>query len=387
MNNDTQKLWEKAIQLLTEEKWDEAIADLSQFIEATNDAAAYVNRGYAYNEKNEYDLALADYNKAIELKPNYENVYNNRGSAYKGKGEYDKALADYNKAIELNPNYAEAYNNRGNVYSDKGEYDKALADYNKAIELNPNYAEAYNNRGSAYQSKGEYDKALADYNKAIKLNPNFKEAIHNRAATLVLRELKKEQGEITLKYQEQIEKQRQDFDKEFKILHKQYQKEFEDIVETLDYEKIIKEYDDDLKTKNKYLRNLFVSLGAIAIVAYGGVFYIVYPIKAGVSSFIVFPYVILATLVLSPLVWWIRIVVRDKYKIWALREDARSKRVLTMITRFAKGDYKEVILKLLEYHGTNSSANLVLDGQREAKSGGENIVNIIRDATKKDEGQ
>ncbi len=49
----------------------------------------------------------------------------------------DKAIADYNKTIELKPDYAFAYNNRGNVYDDKGEYDKAIGDYNKTIELKP----------------------------------------------------------------------------------------------------------------------------------------------------------------------------------------------------------------------------------------------------------
>ena len=43
-------------------------------------------------------------------------AYYNRGIAYGDKGEYDKAIEDYSKAIELNPEYAEAYNNRGNAY-------------------------------------------------------------------------------------------------------------------------------------------------------------------------------------------------------------------------------------------------------------------------------
>ena len=66
-------------------------------------------------------------------------AYNNRGVAYAKKGEYDKAITDYNKAIELNPEYARAYYNRGNAYAEKGEHDKATADYNKAIEIDPEY--------------------------------------------------------------------------------------------------------------------------------------------------------------------------------------------------------------------------------------------------------
>ena len=56
----------------------------------------------------------------------------------RGQGDYDIAMSDYNKAIEINPNYVDAYNNRGNIYSQgKGEYDNAIPDYDKAIEINP----------------------------------------------------------------------------------------------------------------------------------------------------------------------------------------------------------------------------------------------------------
>jgi tetratricopeptide (TPR) repeat protein len=71
--------------------------------------------------------------------------YNNRGAAYGEKGQYDQAISDFNKAIEINPRYNKAYNNRGIVYRLKGQYDQAISDFNKAIVINPLDAEAYNN--------------------------------------------------------------------------------------------------------------------------------------------------------------------------------------------------------------------------------------------------
>ncbi len=76
---------------------------------------------------------------------------NTMGVAYTHKGEYDRAIDDYNKAIEINPKNSMAYNNRGFVYDiHKGEYDKAINDYNKAIEINPKDDMAYTDRGNAY---------------------------------------------------------------------------------------------------------------------------------------------------------------------------------------------------------------------------------------------
>jgi tetratricopeptide (TPR) repeat protein len=58
------------------------------------------------------------------------------------KGEWDKAIADYNQAIRLNPNYAEAYSNRGASYAMKEDYARARADWEKVLQLNPNHAQA-----------------------------------------------------------------------------------------------------------------------------------------------------------------------------------------------------------------------------------------------------
>ena len=76
----------------------------------------------------------AESNKALkpELTANY---YLKRGNAFAAKGQYDQAIKDYNKAIQIDPNYEPAYNNRGNAYKEKGKYDEAKKDYKKACLL------------------------------------------------------------------------------------------------------------------------------------------------------------------------------------------------------------------------------------------------------------
>jgi tetratricopeptide (TPR) repeat protein len=60
-------------------------------------------RGNSKCKKRDFDGALADYNRAIELRPDYAQAYNLRGAAKKAKGDLDGALADCNRAIELKP--------------------------------------------------------------------------------------------------------------------------------------------------------------------------------------------------------------------------------------------------------------------------------------------
>ena len=65
--------------------------------------------------------------------------YSNRGIDYRKEGKLDLAIKDFDKAIELNPEFAEAYNNLGNVYDDKGDFDKAIVNFNTAIKFKPDF--------------------------------------------------------------------------------------------------------------------------------------------------------------------------------------------------------------------------------------------------------
>jgi len=55
----------------------------------------------SYKNKGEYDLAIADYTKALVLDPKHVDAYNNRGAAYDGKKEYDFSIEDYNEARDV----------------------------------------------------------------------------------------------------------------------------------------------------------------------------------------------------------------------------------------------------------------------------------------------
>ncbi|MDD5530210.1 MAG: tetratricopeptide repeat protein [bacterium] len=163
--------------------------ELDEYVKATNFFEAfgislkpedYYSRGVDFSYKQQYNLALTAFTKAIELNPNYADAFYNRGVIYGKKGELEKAIKNFDKAISINPNFADAFYGRGNVYGDKRELEKAIQDYDKAITIKPNFSEAFNNRGCAYDDKGESEKAIQDFDRAISININNENAFNNR---------------------------------------------------------------------------------------------------------------------------------------------------------------------------------------------------------------
>ncbi len=100
-------------------------------------AFAYYGRAGAYQKKGDYDAAIADFTKVLELNPKAVQIYHLRGAAYQKKGDHDKAIADHTKTVELNPKVAVTYSIRGRAYVEKGDLGPAIDDYTKAIELHP----------------------------------------------------------------------------------------------------------------------------------------------------------------------------------------------------------------------------------------------------------
>ena len=90
--------------------------------------------------------------------------YNNRGIAKVGKGDFDGAIADYSRALELDPKFAAAYRKRGIAKQAKSDFDGAIADYNRALELDPKFAIAYADRGISHFSSRHWSEALKDFN-------------------------------------------------------------------------------------------------------------------------------------------------------------------------------------------------------------------------------
>jgi tetratricopeptide (TPR) repeat protein len=167
------------------ERYEESIADFDKAIELNpNYVKAWGNRGIAKGNLQKHKEAISDFDKAIELNPNFSEALSNRGAAKANLRRYEEAIADYDRAIELNPNFSEALSNRGAAKDTLQKYEEAIADYDRAIELNPTYVKAWSFRGDAKGRLQRYEESIADHDKAIELNPNFAEAWSFRGVTL-----------------------------------------------------------------------------------------------------------------------------------------------------------------------------------------------------------
>jgi tetratricopeptide (TPR) repeat protein len=133
-------------------------------------AGSYMSLAQTYILLGQSDKALATFNAAVEALNNYL-AYNNRGLFLQQQGKWPEAMADFNKAIELDPNFAIAYNNRGFNYQQTGNQQAAEADFTKALTIEPQNPLFHSLRGTTRLSAGNLPGAIEDYTEAIRLYP------------------------------------------------------------------------------------------------------------------------------------------------------------------------------------------------------------------------
>tara|TARA_Y100001968_G_C19388624_1_gene734294 strand:- start:17 stop:649 length:633 start_codon:yes stop_codon:yes gene_type:complete len=134
-------------------------------------------------------IALRDENY-LKKGRDYEYFFN-RAQDQCEVANYEDAILDYNKALDLSPTeICLVYSMRGNAKRHLGDLAGAISDQNKALDYDPLYTDGYFNRGSAKYNMKDFTGAIDDYTKVIKINPVDSDAFFNRA------KVKKEIGDI-----------------------------------------------------------------------------------------------------------------------------------------------------------------------------------------------
>jgi tetratricopeptide (TPR) repeat protein len=151
-----------------------AIAD---FVQSANlnieqpDPRANLWEGFTHAKSGDYLEAVRAYGNAIAASDRYTPAFVNRGLAYMQLEEFDKAIADFNEAIRLEPAQAEHYYKRGVAYARQADYEKASASFATAIALNDKHVDAYRQMASMMQQLGRTELASEYRQKANQLSP------------------------------------------------------------------------------------------------------------------------------------------------------------------------------------------------------------------------
>ncbi|BAZ01903.1 TPR repeat-containing protein [Tolypothrix tenuis PCC 7101] len=175
-----------------------AIADYQRAIALKPaDFRAYYNIALAYAATDHNLEAIVDYNLALSQIPPSANllladIYNDRGLARLQLLDYEGAMTDFSKAIQLDGNDYRAYFNRGCACGKKGDNFGALRDFSKVIRLNPSNGMAYVNRGVARYQLGYYQGAIADLQKASEFFGYTGEQLAYEKAVKILQTMQKQ---------------------------------------------------------------------------------------------------------------------------------------------------------------------------------------------------
>jgi tetratricopeptide (TPR) repeat protein len=145
-------------------------------------AEAYYGQGTLLLDQ-DFDRAIADYTRIIELKPDWQGggAYQARAAAYAAKGDDPRALADRTELVRMKPG-RDAYVDRGFVYLRLTDYDAAAADFQRALEFGA-HPSAHTGLASVYRAKGDFDRALLEVNRAIGMAPRMAGLLVERANT------------------------------------------------------------------------------------------------------------------------------------------------------------------------------------------------------------
>ncbi len=174
--------------LINKRDYVHAIETLSMAVDLDPDNVVTLNlRGLAYERSGKDDLAMADYNLALQKRPTYGVPYNNRGVIQLRRGALQSALDDFNLSIKYTPKFILGWTNRARVRTLMKDYDGALADFAEAEKLDPAAPQVAGNRCITYGLMGKFDQALADCNGLIEKQPKNVYAINNRADVYVMK--------------------------------------------------------------------------------------------------------------------------------------------------------------------------------------------------------
>jgi Tfp pilus assembly protein PilF len=148
-------------------------------------------RGVNAEHKGERDEAIAHYEGALKIAPDYYPAHNNLGSLYLGKSDFKSAEEQFRESVRLDQNEAQAYFNLGNLLMLTGRYAESEAVLAAGLQRRPDSAFARFLQGCVFVRTGKFEEAEKSLRQALQLDPSMSQA-HLQLVNLYLQQKRKE---------------------------------------------------------------------------------------------------------------------------------------------------------------------------------------------------
>jgi len=157
--------------------------DVTLFTHAINvtskNSLAHYNLGIALEKEGRTSEAMANYYKALKIKPNYSDARNNLGLILAKKGETSEAIQHFSEILRLNPGYVKAHINLGKLMIEEGMTANAINHFSEVLRIDYRSVAAHNNLGVAFAHRGDIEAAVHYFQEALRNKPNYTEAKKN----------------------------------------------------------------------------------------------------------------------------------------------------------------------------------------------------------------
>lgn len=152
-------------------------AALEVYGRVTLDAAAaatgYFKLGTTYSRMLRPNDAMAAYQQALTLRPDYPEALNNLGLVYAARTEFDDAELLYRGLLADYPDYFDAHINFGNLLMDTGRAGEAQYYFRRTVSMRPDSALAHNRLGAALRNRARVSEAIREMQISLDLDPGF----------------------------------------------------------------------------------------------------------------------------------------------------------------------------------------------------------------------
>jgi Flp pilus assembly protein TadD/lysophospholipase L1-like esterase len=157
---------------LKQDKLAEAETAFKQALKADpSHAGAHNNLGVTY-ERMGRDGAQAEFERAIELQPDFTQARFNRSRLLMRKGQIDEAVSELRRTLQFDPDHVGALNMLGMALGRQRKFVEAQTYLEQAVGLDPNHAEARSNLGAAYAGQGRLQEAVTQFEAALRIDPD-----------------------------------------------------------------------------------------------------------------------------------------------------------------------------------------------------------------------